>query len=123
MTTYLLTLHLIALVGTIAFELLFACICGYRDGQTLRTVVLAQVVTNPVVVLLGNLCFYYTIWPMWSFLIPLEIAAVCAEWQIYWRCAKAIQRPLLFSFAANVFSYTIGWGLQNLGAFDWISLG
>ena len=122
MTAYLLTLHLIALIGTIAFELLFACICGYRKWQTLRTVALAQVVTNPVVVLLGNLFLFYTAWPMWSFLVPLEIAAVCTEWQIYRRCANAIQRPLRFSFAANVFSYTMGLALQNLGAFDWIKI-
>ena len=119
MTTYLLILHLIALICTIAFELLFACICGYRNKQTVRVVVLAQIVTNPVVVLLANLSLFYTDWPYLSYLIPLEIAAVCVEWQIYRRCAKAIQKPLLFSLAANAFSYTIGLGLQYLGAFDW----
>ena len=118
MTTYLLQLHLIALILTIVFEVLFACICGYHNRQTLKVVVLAQVVTNPVVVLLANLCLFYTVWPVAVYLIPLEISAVIVEWQIYRLRAKQIARPLVFSLAANVFSYTIGFGIQELGFYD-----
>ena len=75
-------LHVIALTLTILIELSVALITGYRDRKTLKVVVLAQIVTNPIVVLISNLCILYTALPVWAFHAPLEIAALCAEWMI-----------------------------------------
>lgn len=114
----LLLLHIIALGLTILIELLVALFAGYRDRKALKTVLLVQILTNPIVVLISNACVLYTHLPFLAFQLPLEIAAVCAEWQIYRRFASTIKRPFLFSLAANAISYTIGYVLSRLGAFN-----
>lgn len=111
-------LQVIALALTILIELAVALIAGYRDRKTFKVVVLAQIITNPLVVLISNLCIIYTALPVWAFHAPLEIAALCAEWQIYRRYAKEIQSPFLFSLAANASSYIIGVVLSFFGVFD-----
>ncbi|MBQ1926065.1 MAG: hypothetical protein II767_03870 [Proteobacteria bacterium] len=111
-------LHVIALTLTILIELSVALITGYRDRKTLKVVVLAQIVTNPIVVLISNLCILYTALPVWAFHAPLEIAALCAEWMIYRKFTSEIHRPFLFSLAANASSYIIGVVLSYLGVFN-----
>ena len=118
---YLAILQIVALALTIVFETAFAFASGYRTRQTLRVVVVAQVATNPLVVFISNLFYLHTMLPLWSFQLPLEIAAVIAEWLIYRRFAPAIRRPLVFSIAANAVSFGLGLILQYLGAFNWIA--
>lgn len=117
MTFPLLLLHIIALSLTILIEISVALLSGYRDRKALKTVLIAQILTNPIVVLISNACVLYTNLPYLAFQLPLEIAAVCAEWQIYKRFAATITHPFLFSLAANTISYTIGYVLSRLGAF------
>ncbi|MBR4986081.1 MAG: hypothetical protein IKY83_10120 [Proteobacteria bacterium] len=114
----LIILHIIALALSILIELSVALIAGYRDRKTLKVVILAQIITNPIVVLISNLCIIYTALPIWAFHAPLEIAALCVEWLIYRRYAKKIHSPFLFSLAANASSYIIGVVLSVSGVFD-----
>ena len=117
MLTELLKLHAIALFLTIVIELLFALAVRIRNRTDLCIVILAQIVTNPLVVFISNWCLFHTRLHPLIFQIPLEIAAILAEWLIYKSYAKRIARPFLFSLAANLLSYTIGWGLSLVGFF------
>ena len=114
----LLTLHIIALVLTIVIELLFALAVKIRERRDLIIIILAQVVTNPIVVLVSNWCLYHAHLHPLIYQIPLEIAAILAEWKIYQTYTQTISRPFLFSLAANLISYTIGWGLSLMGLFN-----
>ena len=117
-------LHVIALVLTILIELSVALIAGYRDHKTIKVIILAQIITNPIVVLISNLCILYTALPVWAFHAPLEIGALCAEWLIYRKYTNEIHHPFMFSLAANASSYIIGLVLSFFGVFDrlWLML-
>ncbi|MGN0667436.1 MAG: hypothetical protein ACI4KF_13045 [Huintestinicola sp.] len=99
-----------SLLLTLILELLFACIYGVRGKHDLVICVLANTLTNPVVT-----CTYYymqySVGMSGEMLILatviLEISAVTAEWLVY-RNNTEIKRPLLFSMAANAFSYSAG---------------
>ena len=71
-------------------------------GQDLLLCALANVLTNPAVVLL-NLIF-----PAAWLLLLLECAAVGVEGLVYLRCARHIRRPFLFSLWANGCSFGLG---------------
>ena len=102
-----------AMVTSLAFTLLleegFAFLAGLRGWQAYKTVAIANVLTNPVVVLLHYLVLFYM---QPGYLLPitllLEMAAVIVEWLYYRKRIKAIQHPFLFALAANVFSYLTG---------------
>ena len=83
---------------TLFFELGFALLCG-RRGRALRLAALANVLTNPVVVLAVRL------WGAPA--LPMELLAVLAEGLIYQK-SRAFARPWLFSLCANALSYGLG---------------
>lgn len=114
MLTTLLKLHAIALVLTIIIELSFALLVKIRNKTDLLIVILAQIITNPLVVLISNWCFFHTQLQPLIYQIPLEILAILAEWKIYQKFTKTITRPFLFALTANLISYMIGWGLSWL---------
>jgi len=110
----LLTALAISLGLTLLFEVGFFLIIGKRDKKDLLLVVLVNTFTNPIVVLLYWIAYYRTNWNMITVLIPLEVFAVLAEGYIYSKNAITIKRPFLFSFAANVFSFSMGLIIQRL---------
>jgi len=71
-------------------------------------VILVNTLTNPPVVLLYWLAFYYTNRNTTVIKIPLELFAVLTEGFIYKRYAQSIKKPFLFSLAANTFSFALG---------------
>lgn len=71
-------------------------------GQDLLLCALANVLTNPAVVLL-NLIF-----PAAWLLLLLECAAVGVEGLVYRQCARYIRAPMLFSLCANGCSFGLG---------------
>ena len=71
-------------------------------GQDLLLCALANVLTNPAVVLL-NLIF-----PAAWLLLLLECAAVGVEGLVYLQCARRIRRPFLFALCANGCSFGLG---------------
>ena len=97
----MLNYFLFCLALTLAIELLLALLWGLR-GQDLILCALANLLTNPAVVLL-NLIF-----PVPWFLLLLECAAVGVEGLVYLLCARRIRAPFLFSLWANGCSFGLG---------------
>ena len=105
------------LLATVAIEAGMAwATFGLRSAYDLRTVALAQVVTNPLV----ELCAIIMRWnvflplasPAWVVLLCAEVAAFVAEALLY-RSAEVGRRPWLLSAALNAASFGIGlvWAL------------
>lgn len=102
----LLLLLLICLALTEAIELPLLYLMGFRRRE-LIIAALANVVTNPPVVLIRFVFLSLTRLPEWAVILPLEIAAVLVEAVIFRRAAGR-KRALLESFTANALSYTLG---------------
>ena len=94
----------LSLIMTWLLELAFAFLLGIRRSKDLLLILLVNLITNPAVVYLA-LTFRYSL-PSW-FLIPL--LAIGVEALYYRSYALTIRHPWLFSLAANVISYGIGW--------------
>lgn len=95
----------VSLTLTLAIELSFALAVKIR-GRALLTVLLVNVVTNPVVVLVTFTLEHSAGAPQWLVQAPLEIAAVLTEGAVY--KSFGFRRPFLFSLAANALSLGIG---------------
>ena len=92
----------ISLLGTLLIELLIALLCKKR-GRTLVVVMLANLLTNPPLVLIWQLGGR----PFWV-LLPLEGAAVFLEGFCYLHCCRQIRAPYCFSLCCNAISFGIG---------------
>lgn len=96
----------VSLVLTLALELAFALLWGVRRGDLLL-VALANVLTNPVVVLCHALA---ALW-LPAFLIPvtlaLEVGAVLVEGWLFAQRSD-IRSSWAFALCANLFSFVIG---------------
>ena len=110
-------LIILCLFGTIVFEVLYAVAFGVRK-KNLWIVLLAQVVTNPLVVLIPNIILYYYPWQEYYIVsvVVCEILAVAAEWLLYkFFFIKGINKrernPFLLSFLLNLFSFLSGLAL------------
>ena len=108
----LLTALLISLGLTLVFETGFFLLTGKRNKKDLLLVVLVNTLTNPLVVLLYWIAYFNTNWNTVIIIIPLELFAVLTEGYIYKKYAQSINRPFLFSLAANAFSFTLGFLIQ-----------
>jgi len=104
----------LSLLLTLVLETGFFLLTGKRGRRDLLLVVLVNVLTNPVVVLAYWLIVFYTSLNHVIMKAVLELAAVLAEGYYYKKYGQAFQRPFLFSFAANAFSFGIGLLLQQL---------
>ncbi len=96
----------LALLLTEAIELPICLLWGMR-GRDLIFVLLANLLTNPIVNVLYALASLYTPIPRVASIAALEIAAVVTEWLIY-RSATDAKRPFLVSLTANAASYGAG---------------
>lgn len=103
--SYLVTL-LSVLLLTEAIEIPVCLLWGMR-GRDLVFVLLANVLTNPLVNVLYALACLYTKIPPAASLTVLEVAAVLAEWCVY-RYAAGAKRPFLVSLTANAASFGLG---------------
>lgn len=100
--------HFLLCLGlTLAVELPLALLWGAR-GQDLLLCALANVLTNPVVVLLD------LIFPAPWLLLLLECAAVGVEGIVYRLCARHIRAPALLSLCANGCSFGFGLWMGGL---------
>ncbi len=100
---------------TILLETSFALFAGIRGRKNLLTVVLAQIITNPAVVLLMLWCGMNLRWHHAMYELPIESAVVVVEWLLYKNFLRDLKRPFAFSLAANYFSYSFGIVLSYLG--------
>ena len=97
---------MLALLLTEAVELPVCLLWGMR-GRDLVFVLLANLLTNPLVNVLYALAYLYTPIPRAVSIAVLEIAAVLTEWIVY-RSATGAKRPFLVSLTANAASYGAG---------------
>ena len=103
-STLLLSLA-VSLALTLAIELSFALAVKKR-GHALLTVLLVNVITNPIVVSATLTMTHGAGAPQWLVQAPLEVAAVLIEGAVY--KSFGFRRPFLFSLAANALSLGIG---------------
>ena len=96
----------LALLMTEAIEIPVCLLWGMR-GRDLVFVLLANVLTNPLLNVLYAIACLYTRIPPAAALAVLEPAAVIAEWIVY-RSATKAKRPFLTSLTANAASFGIG---------------
>ncbi len=103
---YVVPLMAICLLATLALESLYALLWGVRR-EDFRTVLLANALTNPAVVLLTQLaCDPHDSAAIWI-LLGLELAAVAVEALLYARRTR-IRLPWAFSLCANALSFIAG---------------
>ena len=103
----------ISLALTLIFEISFFLAIGKRNKKDLLLVVLVNTLTNPIVVLLYWIIYFNTNWNILLILILLELFAIGTEGFIYRKNAKTINRPFLFSIAANIISFSLGFIIQH----------
>ncbi|MBQ5333465.1 MAG: hypothetical protein J6K92_09445 [Oscillospiraceae bacterium] len=99
-----------ALLLTILLEGLFGALWGVRGGRNYIIMLLANILTNPLVNVIHSFCAYELRMgklPMLFITIFLEMAAVIAEWVVY-KSRTDIKKPFLFSLSANAFSFLCG---------------
>lgn len=96
----------LALLMTEAIEIPVCLLWGMR-GRDLIFVVLANVLTNPMLNVLYAIACFYTAIPPAAALAVLEIAAVFTEWLVY-RGATGAKWPFLASLTANATSFGLG---------------
>ncbi|MGM9639896.1 MAG: hypothetical protein ACI3V3_00850 [Faecousia sp.] len=100
--------YLISLALTLALELPLAWLLRVR-GRDLALVAVANLLTNPAVVLVhgllaGESLLLHTVLP--------ELWAVTTEAMVYKHLGANIKNPMRFSILANLLSYSLGAVLQ-----------
>jgi len=96
-----------ALLLTLVAELTFALLWRIKR-RDLPLVALANLITNPAVVLCHYLARIYAPSMALPVTILLELGAVAAEGYLYRSRGKTIRRPCLFALCANALSYGLG---------------
>ena len=99
----------ISLVLTLILESIYGLIWNIKRRRDWLRLLLANLVTNPIVVSL-----YHTISSYWPFVALLEVCAVLAEWLAYRRWSESIRPAFLFALCANGFSFFGGMLLNYL---------
>ncbi|MBR5969325.1 MAG: hypothetical protein IK016_03145 [Lachnospiraceae bacterium] len=104
---------IVSLVLTILLEGVAAFVAGLRTGRQQKTLALINVITNPVVVFLFYLYYYYgpgiPLNPL-AFQLVLEAFVVLAEWRLLRMLLPELKKPFWWAFGLNLFS----WGLWYL---------
>lgn len=94
----------ISLALTLGLELGFALAAGKR-GRALLFVMLANLLTNPPVVMTAILWRQYALPAEPAAVAVLEVLAVLTEGLVYEKSRVGFSRPWLFSLAANALSF------------------
>ena len=99
---------------TLVLETGFFLLTGKRNKKDLLLVALANVMTNPAVVLLYWLAVDYSGFNWIITTAVLEVLAVLTEGYMYKKRGQDFKRPYGFSLFANMFSYGTGVLLQMI---------
>jgi len=102
----------ISLILTLVLETGFFLLTGKRNRKDLLLVIMVNILTNPIVVLLYWLAFFYTSMSLVMVKAVLEVFAVLTEGHYYNKYGQSFNHPYLFSVAANTFSFGTGELLQ-----------
>lgn len=104
---WILRILLVNLAMVFLIELIPGAIMCRRDPRKTATIALANVITNPPVVLISMfITVFFGEWIIWATVI-IEILAVLIEGAIY-RKFEVFKRAYLVSFVLNLASYTAG---------------
>lgn len=95
-----------SLVLTLALELSLALVWRL-DWRDLPAIALANLLTNPAVVLCYHAAAWYAPRSLLSITLALELGAVTVEGFVYARRSQ-IRRPWAFSLCANALSFLTG---------------
>ena len=98
----------ISLILTIILEEIFAIIVGIRHKKDLLLLLFVNAVSNPIVVLVYYLSYYYTTWNSAIVMITLETIAILVEYHYFKTYGEQFKRPFLFAVCVNMFSFSIG---------------
>ena len=100
---------LLALALTILIEGCGAFLLGVRTRRGQAVVLLANVITNPVLqCTLTAVSFFWSPSLYYYFLVPLEIAVVIVEGWLYKSTLQLKRNPFLLSLLLNAGSFFIG---------------
>ena len=109
---------LTALALTVAIEAAAAFLCGVRTGRGQLVVLLANVITNPLLnAALLLVSFFLSPSLYYWFLAPLEVAVVLAEGRIYQTTLRPKLNPYLLSFLLNAASFLLGTAIKHFISF------
>jgi hypothetical protein len=99
-----------ALLLTIVIEGIIAWLFGLRSKRELLTVLLINVITNPLLNYLITVNGYFHLISQTTVLVLcLEVVVVFAEWRLLvWVLAQSSRKMLLLSFVMNACSYLAG---------------
>ena len=109
---------LTALVLTVVIEAALAFLLGVRTGRGQLVVLLANVITNPLLnAVLTVVSFYLSPTLYYWFLVPLEILVVFTEGRIYQTTLLPKRNPYLLSFLLNAASFFLGMVIKHFISF------
>lgn len=102
------------LAMTVALEFIAAIVLfrTFRSRMGVASVILVNVLTNPVVVSLTWVVQAAGFW-LWPCVIALELSAVAAEGFWYGRVFPDMGKPFLVSLLLNAWSFGMGFVLQR----------
>ncbi len=99
----------VCLALTVVIEATAAFVCGVRTRRGQITVLLANIITNPLMnSILTAVSFLISPAAYYWFLVPLEAAVVLAEGLIYKKHLQIKANPFLLSLLLNACSYLFG---------------
>lgn len=118
MSKDILTSLALSLILTLVLESSFFLIVrratNKYNKKDLLLLIMANIITNPVVVLSYWLAILYTDFGRVTILLPLEVAAMLTEGYIYNKYGRMFRHPYIFSAIANAFSVGIGMLIQMI---------
>ena len=99
-----------ALILTIVIEVIIAWLFGLRSKRELLTVLLINVITNPLLNYLITVNGYFHLVSRTNLLILcLEVVVVLVEWRLLvWVLRQKVKKMLVLSVAMNAASYLAG---------------
>lgn len=101
--------YLIALFATVSIELIVAFVLGYRNKVSISSVILVNLITNPLANFIVLFNSYIYLLPENVLVVIIEVSVVIAEWGLLvYMLRKEPKKLLLLSIAMNLASYVFG---------------
>jgi hypothetical protein len=111
-----LRLFILALILTILIEVGVARLFGLKEKKELLTVVLVNVITNPLLnyLILVN-AYFHLIGQSQILILIIEALVVLVEWRILvWALSQRAKKMFLLSLVMNACSFLVGLFLANI---------
>ena len=102
---------IISLFLTIVIEIVSSILIGIKKRYDITVVILANVITNPVVVFVSNCILYFVNNVVIYYIVIgiMEILAVIVEYLIFKRYLKYCKKsPIIISLFNNIISFFVG---------------